>query len=224
MRPQQHEIDLFGTSKQTMPLFLSLDGIDGTGKSTQCRLLAEWLRSQGHEVVECTDPGGTPTGAVIRELLLNHQVPLNLTCEALLFMASRAQLVADVIRPALASGRVVLSDRFLLANVVYQGHAGGLDPEKLREVGLFSTGGLEPDLTLVLDMPVERALARRHGPTDRVESRARDYHERVRAGFLAEARRRPERIRVIDAAATIDQVHAHIHQEVARVLAARTRT
>jgi dTMP kinase len=113
------------------PLFISLDGLDGTGKSTQCRLLADWLQKRGHEVIECADPGGTLAGDAIREILLGHKHDLSLPCEAFLFMASRAQLTADVIRPALDAGRTVVSDRFLLANVVYQGHAGGLDPDRL---------------------------------------------------------------------------------------------
>src|SRR5882672_5553411 len=156
------------------PLFISLDGLDGTGKSTQCRLLADWLRKQGHEVIECADPGGTAAGDAIREILLGHKHDLALPCEALLFMASRAQLTAEVIRPALDAGRTVVADRFLLANVVYQGHAGGLPPEQLWEMGRVATGGLEPDLTLVLDLSIESARNRRAGPPDRVESRAND--------------------------------------------------
>src|SRR5688500_9794445 len=126
-------------------LFLSLDGIDGTGKSTQGRLLAAWLRARGYHIVECADPGRTPVGAVLRSLLLDHRREIALPCEAFLFMASRAQLVAEVIRPALAAGQVVISDRFLLANVVYQGHAGGLAPDLLWDMGRIATGGLEPD-------------------------------------------------------------------------------
>jgi len=102
-------------------LFLSLDGIDGTGKSTQCRLLADWLRQQGKEVVACVDPGGTPLGQELRQIVLDHRRQLSVTCESLLFMASRAQLVACVIRPALEAGKVVVSDRYVLANLVYQG-------------------------------------------------------------------------------------------------------
>src|SRR5437763_16159310 len=159
--------------------FLSLDGLDGTGKSTQCRLLARWLREQGHAVTECADPGGTAVGDVIRTLLLDHRQDMVLPCEAFLFMASRAQLSAEVIRPALDAGQVVVADRYLLANVVYQGHAGGLPPEQLWEIGRRATGGLEPDLTFVLDLSVDAARARRTGPADRVESRAADYHARV---------------------------------------------
>src|SRR5262245_53115690 len=140
---------------------MSLDGLDGAGKSTQCRLLADWLRDRGCTVTECADPGGTEIGQVLRNLLLEHRGQMSLACEALLFMASRAQLTAEVIRPALDQGQAVICDRFLLANVVYQGHAGGLDPQLLWSVGLMATGGLEPDLTFVLDLPTELARDRR---------------------------------------------------------------
>jgi dTMP kinase len=200
-------------------LFLSLDGLDGTGKSTQCRLLAAWLRDGGHAVTTCHDPGGTPAGDVIRSLLLDHRGDLTVACEALLFMASRTQLVAEIIRPALARGEIVVCDRFVLANVVYQGHAGGIDPAVLWSVGRLATGGLEPDVTLVLDLAVECARARRKRPADRIENRDEAFQERVRAGFLTEARSRPERIRVVDASASVEEVQERICQEVAGVLA-----
>ena len=203
--------------------FFSLDGLDGAGKSTQCRLLAGWLRGCGYEVTECADPGGTPVGDVIRGLLLDRRREMTVACEAFLFLASRAQLTAEVIRPALEAGRAVVADRFLLANVVYQGHAGGLDPGQLWEMGRLATGGLEPDLTLVLDLPVEGAGARKQGPADRMESRGAGYHARVREGFLAEARRRPDRIRGVDAGGPVEAVHQRICQEVSRVLAAGPR-
>jgi dTMP kinase len=204
--------------------FISLDGLDGTGKSTQCRLLADWLRGCGYPVTECADPGGTPIGDAIRVLLLDRGQEMTLSCEAFLFMASRAQLTADVIRPALERGQVVIADRYLLANVVYQGHAGGLDPEELFAIGRLATGGLEPDLTLVLDLPPEVARARRRGPDDRLESRDEAYQARVRAGFLAEAQRRPRRIRVIDVSTSIEAVQERIREEVSGVLAAHPRT
>jgi dTMP kinase len=204
--------------------FLSLDGLDGTGKSTQCRLLAKWLRGQGYTVSECADPGGTPVGDVLRDLLLGRRHEMALPCEMLLFMASRAQLTADVIRPALESGHAVVADRFLLANVVYQGHAGGLEPDQLWKIGAVATDGLLPDLTLVLDLPLEKAVARRARPDDRIESRGDDYQKRVREGFLAEARRSPEAIRIIDANQSADAVHQQICVEVSRVLAARQGT
>ena len=203
--------------------FISLDGLDGTGKTTQCRLLAHWLRGQGYQTIQCTDPGGTAVGTVIRDLLLDHKQAMSLPCEALLFMASRAQLTAEIIGPALAAGRLVVADRYLLANVVYQGHAGGLDPELLWQIGRMATGGLEPDLTLVLDLPAEIALSRRSAPPDRMESRDTAYQARVREGFLVEARSKPENIRVIDAAQPREAVHEAICKEVSRVLATRPR-
>ncbi len=199
-------------------LFLSLDGIDGTGKSTQGRLLAEWLRERGREVVPCTDPGGTPLGKELRQILLSDTYHLTTACAALLFMASRAQLVAEVIRPALEAGKVVISDRFLLANVVYQGHAGGLDVDLLWQAGRLSSGGLEPELTLVLDLPVEQALARRGREPDWIERQPLDFHERVRQGFLTEARRRPGRIVVVDARGSIDEVQAELRRRVAALI------
>jgi dTMP kinase len=204
-------------------LFLSLDGIDGTGKSTQCRLLADWLRREGHDVVTCREPGGTVVGDEVRHLLLHHGAEISLPCELFLFMASRAQLTAEIIVPALDAGKVVLSDRYLLANVVYQGHAGGLDPALVWQIGALATGGLEPDLTLVLDLPIEVARARRSGAADRIERRGADYHQRVREGFLTEARQRPERIVVVDASPAVEVVHSRLCEEVRRVLEARAR-
>jgi dTMP kinase len=200
-------------------LFISLDGLDGTGKSTQCRALTDWLHSQRLAVTACTDPGGTPVGDTLRTLVLDSRRDMSLTCETLLYMASRAELVARVIRPALAAGNMVVSDRFLLANVVYQGHAGGLAVDDLWRIGRLCAGGLEPDLTLVLDMPVEQAQARRGRAADRVEQRDREYHERVRQGFLAEAHRRPDRIRVIDARPPAEDVQRAIRAAVEPLLA-----
>jgi dTMP kinase len=199
-------------------LFLSLDGIDGTGKSTQCRLLAAWLRGRGREVTECADPGGTPVGDQIRGLLLDRRQQMVVACEALLFLASRAELTAQVIRPALAAGHIVLCDRYSLATLVYQGHAGELDRGQLAAADRLATGGLEPDLTIVLDLPVEAALARRGRVADRVEDRDAAYHARVREGFLQEARRRPERIRIVDATPPVAAVHEQICREVAALL------
>jgi dTMP kinase len=203
----------------TKPLFVSLDGLDGTGKSTQCRLLAEWLRGRCHEVTECADPGSTAIGDLIRALLLDHEGEISLPCEALLFMASRAQLTAEVIRPALARGQFVVADRYALANLVYQGYAGGLPVEKLRAALLLATGDLEPDLTFVLDLPVDLAAARRTGPADRVERRTAEYHARVRHGFLEEAKKHPERIRVVDASQSIEEVQRQMRGEMASFLA-----
>jgi len=162
------------------PAFISLDGLDGTGKSTQSRLLVEWLAGQKVPVTACADPGGTAIGQQIRQFILfgrEHRIAV--ATEALLFMASRAQLVDEVIRPALERGDVVVSDRFTLANVVYQGHAGGMNPKDLWTVGRVATGGLEPDLTLVFDLELDAAFARRNREADRMEERDREFHARV---------------------------------------------
>lgn len=204
------------------PAFISLDGLDGTGKSTQCQLLVEWLTAQQVPVTACTDPGGTPLGQELRKILLfGREHTISTTAEAMLFMASRAQLVDEIVRPALGCGRVVVSDRFLLANVVYQGHAGGLNAADLWAVGRFVTGGLEPDLTLVFDLPPEVAVARRNREADRMEGRGEDYLARVRTGFKFEAGMRPERHRIIDATPDADAVQKVVRREVGRLLTER---
>lgn len=201
------------------PIFISLDGIDGTGKSTQCQRLAAWLTSLHIPVVTCHDPGSTPLGTKLRQILLDMRTEtMSMRAEALLFMASRADLVEQVIRPALSRGEIVLSDRYLLANVVYQGHAGGLPVTDLWDVGRFATAGIAPDLTLVLDMPVDQARARRQRSADRIESRGLDHQERIRQGFLHEAQRFPDRMRVVDACPSADQVQQHLQSLVTTCL------
>src|SRR6476620_11347193 len=140
-------------------MFFSFDGIDGVGKSTQMRLFEEALRRHGLDVVICRDPGSTPLGEQVRDILLtsDSSTPIGRRSEMLLYMAARAQLVDQVIRPALEAGRVVVSDRYLLANAMYQGHAGGLDPKQIWQVGRFATDGILPDCVFVLAMPVEAA-------------------------------------------------------------------
>jgi len=205
-------------------LFLSLDGVDGAGKSTQVPLLAEWLTARGEQVVVCRDPGGTTIGDEIRRLLLDTRSTMNMTCEMLLYMASRAQLLHEIILPAIARDAIVLSDRFLLSTIVYQGHAGGIDPEVIRSVGLAATQGVFPDWTGVLDVDWSTSAGRRTGPADRIESRPVEFHRRVRQGFLDEAQRDPERISVIDASAATEVVFGRLTKEVHRVLGAARRT
>jgi dTMP kinase len=196
-------------------MFLSIDGGDGTGKSTQVALLGQWLRQHGHEVVACRDPGSTPLGEAVRGLLLDrHDLHVHRRSEMLLYMAARAQMVEEVIRPALETGKIVLCDRYLLANVVYQGYGGGLDVATLWEVGRVATAGLMPDLTVVLDLPSDAAAARIARPLDRMEKQGAAFHARVHEGFLAEAARSPDRIVVVDAARPIDEVQAEIREVV----------
>lgn len=197
--------------------FITLDGLDGSGKTSQQAVLAAWLRGRGLEVVTCRDPGSTPAGDAVRAILLDrHDLALAPTTEMLLYMAARAQLVAAVVRPALARGAWVVSDRFLLANVVYQGHAGGLGRDTVRGVGAIATDGLAPDLTIVLDVDLETAARRLARPLDRLERRGEEYRRRVREGYLAEARAAPEQVVVVDGAAAAADVSERIIAEVVR--------
>lgn len=201
-------------------MFLSLDGIDGVGKSTQLELLVAWLESLGKTVVTCRDPGSTPLGESLRELLLHSGAdrPIGPRAEMLMYMAARAQLVDDVIRPALDAGSVVVSDRYLLANLVYQAHAGGLDRDTVAGVGDVATDGLMPDRVILLDLDPAEADRRRGREPDRMESRGNAYRARLRDGFLAEAAGDPERIAVVDATASIDQMHTEVRGLVAGLL------
>lgn len=197
------------------PRFIVLEGIDGAGKSSQVEPLVAWLRGRGQAVTTCRDPGATATGDAIRAILLDrHDLQLAPTAEMLLYMAARAQLVAEVITPSLARGEWVVSDRYLLANVVYQGHAGGLDPDSIRQVGAVATGGLEPDLVLLLDVDLETAARRLARPLDKLENRGDEYRGRLRAGYLAEAARRPDRIAVVDATGDPARVQANLQAAV----------
>lgn len=199
-------------------VFLCLEGLDGTGKSTQIQLLTQWLDRRGLPYVQCRDPGQTEIGEQLRRLLLDPQTSATMTCEMLLYMACRAQMVHDVIRPALDEGRIVVSDRFLTSTVVYQGYAGGLDPEKIRVVGAIATQNTLPDWIGVLDLNPEAAAARRARTADRIESRSPEFQRRVREGYLAEVRRDPQRHTLIDSSEPPEVVHQRIVKEVDRVL------
>lgn len=195
--------------------FISLDGIDGGGKSTQVELLRQWMESQGMSCRTYRDPGSTRLGESLREILLHRQeIPLAATSEMLLYMASRAQLVSEQLRPALAECAFVITDRYLLANVVYQGSAGGLDPDAIWQVGDVATGGLAPDLTIILDMPVEVAATRIVGSRDRLESRGDDYFRQVRQGFLDQCHRASPKSIVVDATQSVEAIHQQIKAAV----------
>lgn len=192
-------------------MFFSFDGIDGVGKSTQVSLLAGSLRDRGHDVVVCRDPGSTPLGERIRTLLLTsgEETPIDRRSEMFLYMAARAQLVTEVIRPALDAGKVVIADRYLLANVVYQGHAGGLDPAEIWQVGRIATQGLLPNCVFLLDMVPKAAGLRLDRPLDRMERQGDDYRERLRSGFLKEAKYYPQ-IHVVAADGRVEEIQAEI--------------
>ncbi len=194
-----------------MGRFITLDGVDGGGKSTQVQMLVDWLTARGQTVRTYRDPGSTKLGEALREVLLHRQeIPLASTSEMLLYMASRAQLVEEVLRPALAECDYVITDRYLLANVVYQGVAGGLDPDAIWQVGRVATGGLSPDLTIVLDLPIDVAAARITRTRDRLESRGAEYFEKVRQGFLQQHTRAGGASIVVDATQSMEVIHQQI--------------
>lgn len=205
-----------------MSVFFSFDGIDGGGKSTQLKLFCQWLAEQGREPVVCRDPGSTPAGEEIRKLLLaaDDAIPIAARSEMLLYMAARAQLVDEIIRPALEAGRVVVSDRYLLANVVYQGYGGGLAVDAIRQVGQVAIDGVEPDCTFLLDIDPAVALARMGRALDRVENRGEAYRERLRAGFLAEAAA-DERVHVVAADREVKAIQGEIRAIAAKILVNR---
>lgn len=200
-------------------MFVTLDGIDGVGKSTQIERLCSWLRENGREVLTCRDPGSTQLGEQVRGILLgHHDTPVGMRSEMLLYMAARAQLVDEVIRPALEQGRAVVSDRFSLANVVYQGYGGGLDVDELWTVGRIATGDLQPTRTFLLDMSPEAALSRLTDQPDRMEKRGVEFMSRVREGFLAEAKKQPDRIVIVDAARSVDEIQQAIRDHLQAIL------
>lgn len=202
-------------------LFISFEGIDGVGKSTQADLLETWLKEQGRTVVRTLEPGGTDVGIEIRKILLHHRGDLAPRAEAALFAADRAHHVASKIRPALERGEIVITDRYFDSSVAYQGAGRELSQTEVRDLSLWAVGGLLPDLTVLLDLPAEVARNRRDGSgtePDRLESEKIEFFERARQAYLDLAKAEPERFLVIDAAATVDQMQQQIVNRVAGLI------
>lgn len=203
--------------------FITFEGIEGSGKSTQIARLADQLRTAGHSVVLTREPGGTSIGDQIRKVLLDPaNTDLDPTAELLLYAASRAQHLQGVILPAVERGVTVLCDRFSDATLAYQGYGRGLDREKIRELDRFVTAGMRPDLTLLLDIDARIGVARAHGrnATQGLESESRfeneeiAFHDRVRQGYLALAHQEPHRIKIVDASRTPDEVQKAIQDAI----------
>ena len=178
--------------------FITLEGSEGSGKSTQSALILEYLKSKKVPVVLLREPGGVKISEKVRELLLDvKNTGMGDECETLLYMAARAQMVKEVLEPQLKSGKVILCDRFLDSTIAYQGYGNGIDVKTIEQLGLFATKGVEPDLTILFDIQPEKGLSRAGANKDRIESRSLEYHKRVRHGYLDLSKQYPTRIKVI---------------------------
>ena len=200
-------------------MFITLDGIDGVGKSTQIERLINYLGERGQETLLVRDPGTTEIGSKLREILLESDLELHRRTEAMLFMASRCEMVETILRPAIAEGKTVVSDRFLLANVVYQSVGGEVLPDLLWQMGRLANGGLIPDLTILLDMPAQRSMERIGSETDRMESRGVDYMEAVRQAFLQQLPHSSQATAIINADQTPEEVSHDLLTSVEQILA-----
>jgi dTMP kinase len=209
-------------------MFITLEGPEGSGKTSQTPLLAEFLTAKGHRVVTTREPGGTDIGNQVREVLMRMaNTAMQPRTEILLFLAARAQLVEELIRPKLAQGSVVICDRYADSTLAYQGYGHGMDLELLRTFLNFATGNLWPDLTLLFDIDPEEGLHRRKrsgGEWNRLDAYALAFHQRVRAGYRALASQDPQRWVVIDAGQPFEQVQTQIRQVVLERLASRVPT
>ncbi|KTS11418.1 thymidylate kinase [Microbacterium testaceum] len=202
-------------------LFVTFEGGDGAGKTTQAALLEEWLRESGREVVRTREPGGTEVGVLVRDIVLHHRGHIAPRAEALLYAADRAHHVETVVRPAIARGEVVIQDRYLDSSVAYQGAGRVLDSDDIRELSLWATGGLLPDLTVLLDLDPAAARTRLDAdakPFDRLEAEKEEFHARVRAGFLTLAAAEPERFLVLDARQPVPLLAARVREAVATLI------
>ncbi len=204
-------------------IFITFEGIDGAGKTTQQRLAAQALRDRGYDVVESREPGGTQLAESVRQLVLDASLPLTTDTQTLLYLAARSEHVDKLLRPSLAAGKIVICDRFSDSTLVYQGLAQGkslTELDTMRQLNAFATGSLVPDLTLVFDADPEKLLARREqrGVNDRYEQQGLDFQKRLRAGFLQLAKHEPQRIQLIDAAASVDEVSKAVLAAITNVL------
>ena len=191
-------------------LFITFEGSDGCGKSTQLKMAAEYLQKKSFDVIATRDPGGTPLGQKIREILLHHDGKVATYCELFLYLADRAQHIDEKIIPAIAEGKTVLCDRYVDSTLAYQGYARGLDADEILNLNNIVAKNLMPDLTFVFDVSTEIAEQRVGKTKDRMESEAKEFHQKVRSGFLDLAKKYPERIKIIDANQEIEKVHADV--------------
>lgn len=205
-------------------LFITFEGGDGSGKTTQIQQLSNYLSDVGYRVCTTREPGGTAIGAQLREIVLHSRENIAARTEALLYAADRAQHIAELVRPALEQGQIVLQDRYIDSSLAYQGAGRVLEVEEIREISAWATEDLTPDLTFVFDLSPELSQQRRSGQKrqfDRLESEAAQFHERVRQGFLTLAASGAPRYRVIDASQSIEKVSAEVISQIELIIAAR---
>ena len=199
--------------------FIVFDGPDGSGKTTQFVRFVRYCRDAGIDVCEVREPGGTSIGEQIRTILLHSDnTEMSLRCETMLYMASRAQLVEERIRPALERRQVVIADRFVSSTLAYQGAAGGISDQEILAVGNVAVGSIWPDLTMIIDVDEHVAARRLHPLLDRMEKKGVEFHRRVRAGFLAQAKAQPRKHRVVDGTADAESVFATVLEAIAERL------
>ena len=191
--------------------FITLEGAEGSGKSTQAALILEYLKSKKLPVVLLREPGGVKISESIRKLLLDvKSAGMGDECETLLYMAARAQMVKEVLEPQLQAGKIILCDRFLDSTIAYQGYGNGIDIKTIEQLGLFATKGIAPDLTVLFDIAPEKGLSRAGDKKDRIESRSLEYHSRVRHGYLELARQYPARIKLIHVDAAKEEIFERV--------------
>lgn len=199
--------------------FITFEGSEGSGKSTQVDLIYQYLRKKRNNILFLREPGGVAISEKIRNILLDVKSKgMSDECETLLYMAARAQLVHEVVAPALKQGKIILCDRFLDSTIAYQGYGNGVDVRFIKEIGKLATRGIKPDLTFVFDIVTKKGLSRIHRQKDRIERRALSYHNRVRRGYLALAKQEPQRIKVIQVNKSREEIHRVVKQHVDRLL------
>ena len=191
-------------------LFITFEGADGCGKSTQLNMLAEYLTKKGFEVVVTREPGAKGLGEKIREILLNYNGPVSDRCESFLFLADRAQHIDMIVNPAVEAGKIVLCDRHTDSSVAYQGYGRQLPVERIKRLNEIAVNGRHPDLTLIFDIDVETSMRRVGQEKDRMESAGTEFFNRVREGYLEIAKQEPKRVKVLDASKSIDEIHADV--------------
>lgn len=191
-------------------LFITFEGVDGCGKTTQLNLLKDYIESHGYDVVVTREPGGAGLGGKIREILLNYDGGVSNRCEFFLFLADRAQNIDMIVNPAIADGKIVLCDRHIDSTAAYQGYGRGIDLEQINYLNNLATGGKKPDLTIVFDVDTETSMQRVGSDKDRMESSGTDFHEKVRNGYLELAKHDPQRIKVIDGSKSVQEISCRV--------------